>query len=124
MFSRLPCLLLACFLFLVGGCANLMSGITSQLADDLAASILNSEDIDTVREGVPAYLLLIDSFLRSSPDSEDLLLAASNLNGAFSALVVDENRIKRFSDKSMRYVEHAACISKSPLCGARPEVPR
>ena len=119
MFSRLPCLLLACFLLLVGGCTNLMSGITSQLADDLAASILNSEDIDTVREGVPAYLLLIDSFLRSSPDSEDLLLAASNLNGAFSALVVDENRIKRFSDKSMRYVEHAACISKSPLCGAR-----
>ena len=119
MFSRLPCLLLACFLFLVGGCANLMSGITSQLADDLADSILNSEDIDTVREGVPAYLLLIDSFLRSSPDSEDLLLAASNLNGAFSALVVDENRIKRFSDKSMRYVEHAACVSKSPLCDAR-----
>jgi len=119
MFSRLPCLLLACFLLLVGGCANLMSGITSQLADDLAASILNSEDIDTVREGVPAYLLLIDSFLRSSPDSEDLLLAASNLNGAFSALVVDENRIKRFSDKSMRYVEHAACVSKSPLCDAR-----
>ena len=119
MFSRLPCLLLACFLLLVGGCTNLMSGITSQLADDLAASILNSEDIDTVREGVPAYLLLIDSFLRSSPDSEDLLLAASNLNGAFSALVVDENRIKRFSDKSMRYVEHAACVSKSPLCDAR-----
>ena len=67
-----------------------MSGITSQLADDLAGSILNSEDIDTVREGVPAYLLLMDSFLRSSPDSEELLLAASNLNGAFSALLDDE----------------------------------
>jgi|TARA_B110000914_G_scaffold62679_1_gene54536 hypothetical protein len=101
------------------GCTNLVSGITSQLADDLAGSILNSEDIDTVREGVPAYLLLMDSFLRSSPDSEDLLLAASNLNGAFSALVVDEDRIKLFSDKSMRYVEHAACVSKSPLCDVR-----
>ena len=119
MFSRLPGLFLASFLLLGSGCANLVSGITSQLADDLAGSILNSEDIDTVREGVPAYLLLIDSFLRSSPDSEDLLLAASNLNGAFSALVVDEDRIKLFSDKSMRYVEHAACVSKSPLCDVR-----
>jgi len=99
-----------------------MSGITSQLADDLAGSILNSEDIDTVREGLPAYLLLIDSFLRSSPDSEDLLLTASNLNGAFSALIVNEERIKRFSDKSMRYVEHAACVSKSPLCNARQQI--
>lgn len=119
MFSRLPGLFLACFLMLGSGCTNLVSGITSQLADDLAGSILNSEDIDTVREGVPAYLLLMDSFLRSSPDSEDLLLAASNLNGAFSALVVDEDRIKLFSAKSMRYVEHAACVSKSPLCDVR-----
>jgi hypothetical protein len=119
MFSRLPGLFFASFLMLGSGCTNLVSGITSQLADDLAGSILNSEDIDTVREGVPAYLLLMDSFLRSSPDSEDLLLAASNLNGAFSALVVDEDRIKLFSDKSMRYVEHAACVSKSPLCDVR-----
>jgi hypothetical protein len=119
MFSRLPGLFLASFLLLVSGCASLVSGITSQMADDLAGSILNSEDIDTVREGVPAYLLLIDSFLRSSPDSEDLLLAAANLNGAFSALVQDEDRIKLLSAKSMRYVEHAACVSKSPLCDAR-----
>lgn len=119
MLSRLRGLFLASLLLLVGGCASLVSGITSQMADDLAGSILNSEDIDTVREGIPAYLLMIDSFLRSSPDSEDLLLAASNLNGAFSALVQDEDRIKLLSAKSMRYAEHAACVSKSPLCAAR-----
>ena len=118
-FSRLPGLFLVSGILLASGCANLISGITSQMADDLAGSILNSEDIDTVREGVPAYLLLMDSFLRGSPDSVELLLAASNLNGAFSALLDDEARIKRFSDKSMRYVEHAACVSKSPLCDAR-----
>jgi len=72
-----------------------------------------------VREGVPAYLLLIDSFLRSSPNSEDLLLAASSLNGAFSALVTDDARIKLLSDKSMRYAERAACVAKSLLCDAR-----
>lgn len=105
--------------WMLAGCSSLVSGVTSQLADDLAGSILNSNDVDTVREGVPAYLLLIDSFLRSSPDSKDLLLAASDLNGAFSALVEDPARVKRLADKSMRYAEQAACVSKSPLCGAR-----
>lgn len=101
------------------GCSSLISGVTSQLADDLAASILNSNDIDTVREGVPAYLIMIDSFLRGSPDSENLLLAASNLNGAFSALVADPVRIKILSNKAMGYAEHAVCVSRSPLCDAR-----
>lgn len=105
--------------FLLSGCSSLMSGVTSQMAGDLADSILNSEDIDTVREGVPAYLLLIDSFLRSSPDSADLLLAASQLNGAFSVLVEDENRVKRLADKSMKYAEQAACAIGSSLCGLR-----
>lgn len=106
-------------LLALSGCSNLISGITGQMADDLAGSILNSDDIDTVREGVPAYLLLIDSFLRSNPDSEDLLLAASTLNGSFAVLVDDPVRVKLLSDKAMRYAEHAACVSGSPLCDAR-----
>ena len=110
----------ACGLLLVlSGCTSLVSGMTSRMAEDLAASILNSEDIDTVREGIPAYLLLIDSFLRSSPDSVDLLLAASNLNGSFSVLVEDPERVKLLAAKSMNYAEQAACVADSPLCGAR-----
>ncbi len=101
------------------GCSSLMTTVTSQMADDLAGSILNSEDIDTVREGVPAYLLLIDSFLRSSPDSSDLLLAASRLNGSFSVLVDDPDREKLLSNKSMTYAIRAVCSSGSELCAAR-----
>ena len=113
--------LLIVFLLYIGtsGCANLISGVTSQLADDLTESILNSEDIDTVREGVPAYLLLIDSFLRSNPDSEDLLMAAASLNGSFSVLVVDEGRTKLFASKALSYAEQAACAAESSLCNIR-----
>ena len=106
-------------LLCLSGCTSLVSGLTSRMADDLAASILNSNDIDTVREGVPAYLLLIDSFLRSSPDSEALLLAASSLNGAFTVLIEDDQRVRLMADKAMRYAEHAACVAKSPVCDAR-----
>lgn len=90
------------------------------MADDLAVSILNSEDIETVREGVPAYLLLIDSFLRSSPDSVDLLLAASSLNGSFAVLVDDDDERERLlAAKAMNYAERATCAAKSRLCGIR-----
>ncbi len=114
--------LLAVLLLGPAGCANLVSGVTSQLADDLAASILNSEDVSTVREGVPAYLLLIDSFLRGSPDSPDLLLAAATLNGSFSVLVEDETRAKLLAVKSLEYAERAACLTSVALCGLRTQV--
>ena len=53
--------LMLAWLLWLSSCASLMNGVTSQLADNLAAAILNSGDVATVREAVPAYLLLIDS---------------------------------------------------------------
>lgn len=102
----------------LSGCANLVSGVTSKLANDLADAILNSDDIDTVKEGVPAYLLLIDSFLRSSPNSEDLLLAASSLNSAYS-IFTDGERAKLLTAKSFNYALRATCVSRKSLCDFR-----
>lgn len=119
MFSSIKRILLTLFLLSIAGCASLMTTVTSQMADDLASSILNSDDIDTVREGVPAYLLLLDSFLRSSPDSESLLLAAARLNGSFSVLVEDSERARLLNNKAMSYALKAACSSGSVLCHAR-----
>lgn len=96
-----------------------MSSVTGQMASDLEKSILNSRDVQTVREGIPAYLLLIDSFLRRSPDDEQLLLAASNLNGSFSALIGDPERSKLLTAKSLAYALEATCIHDASLCGFR-----
>lgn len=102
----------------LNGCASLISNVTSGIADDLASTILNSQDVQTVREGIPAYLLMIDSFLRSSPDSPDLLLAASRLNGAFSVFTEGE-RSKLLTTKSLDYAFRAACIENTELCGLK-----
>ncbi len=104
--------------WMLTGCASLVSGITTKMADDLSSTILNSDDVDTVREGVPAYLLLIDSFLRSSPDDPQLLLAASSLNGAFSSFTEGE-RTRQMTGKSLNYAFSAGCILKKSLCGMR-----
>ncbi len=99
----------------LNGCASLISNVTSGIADDLASTILNSQDVATVREGIPAYLLMIDSFLRSSPDNPDLLLAASRLNGAFSVFTEGE-RSKLLTTKSLDYALRAACVENVELC--------
>ena len=85
------------------------------MADNLATTILNSSDIDTVREGVPAYLLLVDSFLRGSPDEINLLLAASSLNGSYS-IFTEPDRSKMLNQKALDYAMRAVCLSKAQLC--------
>lgn len=108
----LTCLLAVC---LLQGCASVVSNLTGKMADDLAGAILNSNDVETVRQGIPAYLLLIDSFLLDDPDNESLLLAAAQLNGAFT-FFVDEERGKLLATKALGYSRQAACSSRPAWC--------
>jgi hypothetical protein len=109
--------LILAVLLLSVGCSSLVSSATSQLADDLAATIMDSDDPETVRTGVPAYLLMIDSLLRSNPENSSILRAASSLNGAFAgAFVEDEIRVRRLTDKSLDYAMRAACVDNKRLC--------
>ncbi|MBA59497.1 MAG: hypothetical protein CMQ40_10045 [Gammaproteobacteria bacterium] len=107
------------FTFFVSGCSNLFSGVASQLADGLSHSILNSRDVATVREGVPAFLLMIDGLIKSGVQTPEILISAADLNGSFSVLIEDRERLKILSSKAMNYSEQAACMSKSALCNAR-----
>jgi hypothetical protein len=76
---------------------------------------LGSNDIDTVREAIPAYLVLIDSLVMSESPSPDLLLAAAQLNGAFTNLVEPE-RAGKLSLKALDYAARGACLKSARLC--------
>ena len=92
-FERLGASRAACvvgILLSVSGCASIVSNATSQFADNLSSAILGSNDVATVREAIPAYLVLIDSLVMGESPSPDLLLAAAQLNGAFTNLVEPE----------------------------------
>ena len=108
--------LMLAWLLWLSSCASLMNGVTSHLADNLAAAILNSGDVATVREAVPAYLLLIDSFIVNDPNQPELLMAAASLNGAYSVLV-DESRTAILADKALDYASRGACLKVNRLCG-------
>ena len=79
-------------------------------------AILNSPDIETVKEAIPAYLVLIDGFLVDGEGDPSLYLAASQLNGAFTALV-EEERAQILATKAFDYAQRGACLKRRELCG-------
>ena len=59
---------------LLSGCATVVSSATSGLSENLSAAILNQDDPETVRDGAPAFLLMLDSFVAGSPDESELFV--------------------------------------------------
>ncbi len=104
----------------LGGCANLVGRVTSDLAADLSATILDSDDPALVRDGAPAYLILLDALLRDGGANADLLRGAASLNGAYAtAFVADEARARAFSDKAFDFALRAACLDIAWMCDVR-----
>ena len=106
------------FTFLtLSACNTLVSSATKDLADNLSKAIQNQNDPDTVRQGAPAYLIMIDSFIQGAPDDVDLLIAGSNLYGSYaSAFITEPERAQRLTEKSRQYALHAFCIKLPELC--------
>ena len=74
--NRLSVLLLIAASLLLGGCASLVSNAASKFGDNLSSSILNQDDPELVRAGMPAYILLMDSFLQGEEDNPAILASA------------------------------------------------
>ena len=107
-------------LLVASGCASIVSSVTDKLAEDLSRAILNNDDLATVREGVPAFLIVLDALLTSNPDNPDLLTAAARLNASYATgFVADQARQSRLTDKAMALSYHAACSDIDWLCNAR-----
>ncbi|MDZ4350672.1 MAG: TRAP transporter TatT component family protein [Xanthomonadaceae bacterium] len=99
------------------GCAAVARRAADNLASNLGQAVVNSNDPATVRDGLPAYLLLLDGLINGSPDSPGLLLAAAELNAAYAGNFTQEPaRASRLSDKALGYARRASCLRSQPLC--------
>ncbi len=111
---------MATLVLLLTGCASLIGSVTGGLFDDLSDAILDSDDPATVRDGAPAYLLMLDALLRGDPDNPDLLRGAATLNGAYAtAFVADDARRRAFATKAFDFARRAACIDIAWMCDVR-----
>jgi hypothetical protein len=103
----------------LSGCASMVSSATSKMADNISLAIQNQDDPVTVRDGAPAYLLMIDGLIEGDPRNEDLLLAGARLYGSYtSAFVDDEIRAQRLASKSLAYAKRALCLDVVTVCNA------
>jgi hypothetical protein len=110
-------LLLMPALLITGGCASLVSSAASGMAENLSAAVLNQTDPETVRDGAPAYMLLLDSFLEETPDDPELLVAAANLYASYGAVFADDpDRARRLTRRARQYSARALCLSYSESC--------
>ncbi|MBS0569497.1 MAG: TRAP transporter TatT component family protein [Proteobacteria bacterium] len=104
---------------LLGACGSVMRRATDQFADNLTAAILNDDDPGTVRDGVPAYLLLIDGMIQGDPENAGALLAGAKLYGAYAGgFVSDPVRAQRLADRAYDYAHRALCLREKELCEA------
>ncbi len=107
---------------LASGCASLVSSATSKMADNITLAIMNQDDPATVRDGAPAYLLMIDGLIEGDPENDDLLLAGARLYGSYAgAFTDDEERARRLADKALAYARRALCLELEPVCAATAE---
>ena len=106
-------------LSMLSGCASLISSATSRMADNISLAILNQDDPATVRDGAPAYLLMIDGLIEGDPQSTRLLLAGAKLYGSYAgAFAEDQQRAQRLAQKALVYARRALCQQDAGLCAA------
>ena len=104
-------------LFLLSGCSSVVTKVTNQLSNNFSNAIINNDDPETVEAGSASYLLLIDSLIEGDPQNESLLLAGSQLYGAYtSGFVKEPERAKRLAHKARDYTDRALCAHDTKLC--------
>jgi len=91
--------------------------MADRFANNLGNAILNQDDPKMVKDGAPAFLILIDSLVIESPDNLSILKASATLNGAYATAFVDDpERAAHLSDKSFAHGRRAICQDFPNIC--------
>jgi TRAP transporter T-component len=101
----------------VPACSSMVASATGRMAHNLSTAVLNQDDPETVRQGAPAYLLLVDSLITDDPQSSSLLQGGARLYVAYAAaFVTDPDRARRLTRRAVEYADRALCVDLPPAC--------
>jgi hypothetical protein len=102
------------------GCAAAIGSAAGGLAEPLSRAILEHDDPETVRQGVPALLLALDALIEADPGNTGNLLAGARLYATYSvSFAGSAERAQRLSERARRYAEQGACSELAELCDAQ-----
>ena len=115
--NRSIVLLLVTSSLMLGGCASMVSNAASSFGSNLSSSILNQDDPELVRDGMPAYILLLDSFLQGEEDNPEMLASAATMYTLYGAVFADdEARAAKLTARGRGYADDALCKRIEESC--------
>ncbi len=101
----------------VSGCGHLISNAKQEFADDLSATILSFDDPETIKKGLPAYLILMSSMIKGDPENADLLESGAKLYTAYASSFTDSTESKKaLANRAFTYASRAMCLRNARFC--------
>ena len=111
-------IIMALLTVLTVACASVVATAGGGLAGNLNTAIMNQDDPALVRDGAPAYLLMLDSFVEGAPENVTVLIAAAELYSAYGVVFVDDPiRSRKLTARGRAYGQRALCAAKKSACG-------
>jgi hypothetical protein len=98
-----------CLLFFLSACLpnkKLTVGATAMLLEEVGKSAYKQSDLRVIREGMPAYLMLMDGMIEAWPNNEQLLIAGAQSYSSFGSVFVedqDKEYAKLLYERGKRY---------------------
>ena len=101
----------------VSACGQIIANAKKEFAEDLSATMMESDDPETIKKAVPSYLILISSMIKGDPDNPGLLEAGAKLYGAYASGFTDSAASKKaLANRAFAYASQAICIRNKNFC--------
>lgn len=101
----------------LAACSHLVSKAANSFGDNLSSAMLNQDDPELVRAGMPSYILLMDSFLQNDENEPAMLASAATLYASYGGVFAEEpNRAQRLTRRGREYASQAMCQSFAESC--------
>jgi hypothetical protein len=115
--KALKTVLLCSILFVGTGCSVVVKRVGNSVSGALNTAVLNHNDLQLIKDGAPAYMLLMDSVLASEPANPKIYNSAASLYSAYAGVFVeDQERALLLSDRAFGYSKTALCLDVKALC--------
>lgn len=119
-FQTLKLSLILLLILNVSACGQLISNAKQDFADDLSATILSFDDPETIKKGLPAYLILMSSMIKGDPENADLLESGAKLYAAYASGFSDSAESKQaLANRAFEYASRAICIRDQQFCNVQ-----
>lgn len=102
---------------ILSGCSHYVAKAANSFGNNLTGAILNQDDPELVRAGMPSYILMLDSFLQGEKDDPDILSTAATMYASYGSVFADEpTSAKRLTRRARDYAEQAMCQTYTASC--------